>query len=59
MLATEEHLDHSRMVELGHIHMQVAGVGRHLAEDTLQLGESENLAPTAVVAHTFVAPDGD
>lgn len=53
-----EHLDHSHKVELGHTHMQVVGVGRHLVEDTLQLGEPEDLAATGMVAHTFV-PDGD
>ena len=53
-LGEEEHSDHSHMVELGHIHKQVAGVGRHLAEDTVQLGEPENLAATRVVAHTYL-----
>lgn len=47
----EEHLDHSHMLELGRTHMQVAGVGRYLAEDTVQLGVPENLAETGVVAH--------
>lgn len=47
------------MVKLGHTHMQVAGVSRHLAEDTVPPGEPENLAATGVVAHRFVAPDGD
>lgn len=53
LVEEEEHLDHSHTVELGHTHKQVVGVGRHLAEDTVQLGEPENLAAaTGVVAHT-------
>ena len=60
MLAEEEeHLDHSHTVELGHTHMQVAGVGKPLAEDTVQLGKPENLAATGVTGHTFVAPVGN
>lgn len=50
----EEHLDHSHMVELGHTHMQVVGVGRHLAEDTVQLEEPEDLDATGVVAHIYL-----
>ena len=54
-LGEGEHLDHSHMVELGHTHMQVVGVGRYLAEDTVQLGEPENLAAaTGVVARTYL-----
>lgn len=57
--AEEEHLDHGHMVEPGHNHTQVAGVGKHLAEDTVQLAEPENPAATGLVVHTFVAPDRD
>ena len=53
-LEEEEHLDHSRMGELGHTHMQVAEAGRYLAEDTVQVGEPEHLDSTGMVAHTFV-----
>lgn len=60
MLAEEEdHSDHSHTAELGHTHIQVVGVGRHLAEDTVQLDQPEDLAATAVFAHKFVARDGD
>lgn len=38
-LAEEEHLDHSHTVEPGRTHIQVAGVGRYLAGDTVQLVE--------------------
>lgn len=34
--------------------MQVVAVGRHLAEDTVQLGQPENLAAIGVVAHIFL-----
>ena len=37
--------------------MQVAGVGKYPAEDTVLPEESENLAATAVIAHTLVSPD--
>lgn len=57
MLAEEEeYLDHSHTVVLGHIHMQEAGVGRPLVEDTVQLEEPENLAATEGTGHIFVAP---
>ena len=56
ILAGEEHLDRSHMVELDHTHILVVGVDRHLAEDTALLVEPESLAAT--VARTL-APVGD
>ena len=35
MFAAEEHLGHSHMTEFDHDHMQVAGVGKYSAEDTV------------------------
>ena len=52
-LAEEEHLDRSHMVELGHTHMQLVGVDRHLVEDTVHLVGPENLAATGVPARTL------
>ena len=43
-LAEEEHLDRNHMVELGHTHIQVVGVDRHLEEDIAHPVELENLA---------------
>ena len=58
MLVGEEHLDRSHRAGLAHTHTKVAGVGRHLAEDTVRLEEPENLAAIGVAARTL-APVGD
>ena len=58
ILAGEEHLDRSHMVELGHTQTQVVEVDRHLAEDTALLVEPESLVATGAVARTL-APVGD
>ena len=52
-LAEEEHLDRNHMVELGHTHIQVVGVDRHLEEDIAHPVELENLAATGVAARTL------
>ena len=45
------------MTGFDHTHMQVAGVGKTLAEDIALPEGSENLAAIAVIAHTLVVPD--
>ena len=59
ILAGEEHLDRSHMVELDHTHTQVVGVDRHLAEDTALLVEPENPAATGGAVARTLAPVGD
>ena len=60
ILAGEEHLDRSHMVELDHTHTQVVGVDRHLAEGTALLVQPESLAATGAVAVArILAPVGD
>ena len=59
ILAGEEHLDHSHMVELDRTHTRVVGVGRYLAEDTVRLVEPESLVATGAAAARTWAPVGD
>ena len=59
ILAGEEHLDRSHMVELDHTHTQVVGVDRHLAGDTALLVEPESLAATGAAVARTLAPVGD
>ena len=59
ILAGEEHLDRSHMVELDHTHTQVVGVDRHLAEDTALLVEPGSLAATGEAVARTLAPVGD
>ena len=59
ILAGEEHLDRSHMVELDHTHTPVVGVDRRLAEDTALLVEPESLAATVGAVARTSAPVGD
>ena len=58
ILAAEERLGRTHMVELDHTHTQVVEVDRHLAEDTALLVDPGSLAATGAVADTW-APVGD